>query len=112
MALLATCEAHAVAACAHEAQSGLSPEEALYRYYQPLFAKAGLAYTPPAQLWVDDVTLESVRYQRWASYYASNGGSSGGTCGGQPPAPPPPSTAPSISPEPPSHATLTDVPIS
>lgn len=94
-AVLAACEAHAAAARTHEALSALSAEEALFRYYQPLFGKAGLPYAPPAKLWVDEVTLDAMRYQRWASYYYASSGGQPPAAGVAPSAVPPELPAPS-----------------
>ena len=48
---------------------GASAEEALFHYYRPFYARAGLPYTPPARLWQDEVDAEASRYRMWASYY-------------------------------------------
>ena len=69
--VLAGCETHAAAAKAMLEQRTLSEEEAMYQYYAPFYARAGLAYAPPTRLWQDDVDKEALRYRMWARYYAS-----------------------------------------
>ena len=64
----------AMAAKAYEKHRKLTAEEVLYRYYRPFYDQAGLAYTPPAPLWQDEVDTEAARYKLWASYYATPGG--------------------------------------
>ena len=69
--VLARCEAHAAAARALDEQRVISEEEALYQYYQPHYARAGLTYTQPTRLWQDEVDAEAERYRMWALYYQS-----------------------------------------
>ena len=100
--VLSGCEASAAAAQAHRRQRSLTPDEALFEYYAPYYARVGLAYTPPMRLWEDDVDKEAQRFKMWASFYASGGaqqpqpqpqaagaeGAGAGEAGGAPPAAP------------------------
>ena len=68
--VLERCEAHAQAKAR---MTPLSPDEALHRYYQPFFERAGLPYRTPQRLWQDSVDQESAQFEQWMSYYSSMG---------------------------------------